>query len=78
MNLTKTIKTWSIRLKLKRKKNEFNRGYDYGAGVLLRGEESPMSLESYVWSHPESQFDRGMIAAADKLVAEGVVKDNRM
>jgi hypothetical protein len=78
MNLTKAIKAWSMRLKLKRRKNEFKRGYDYGAGVLLRGEESPMSLESYLWSHPESQFDRGMIAAVDKLVAEGVVKDNRI
>ncbi len=78
MNLTKTLKNWSMALKVKRGKKEFKRGYDYGAGVLLRGEESPMSLESYVWSHPESQFDRGVIAATDKLVAEGVVEDNRM
>ena len=78
MHLTKTFKNWSMGLKEKRRKKEFERGYDYGAGVLLRGEESPMSLESYVWSHLESQFDQGVIAATDKLVAEGVVEDNRM
>ena len=48
MHLTKTLKNWSMGLKEKRRKKEFERGYDYGAGVLLRGEESPMSLESYV------------------------------
>ena len=82
MKLIKDIKDWIKNRKWEKEQRKFNRafctGYNYAAGVLLRGEESPFSLESYAWPDSNTPFDKGVSAATDKLVEEGVVKDNRM
>ncbi len=82
MKLIKDIKDWIKNRKWEKKQRKFNRafctGYDYAAGALLRGEESPFSLECYAWPDSYTPFDKGVSAATDRLVEAGVVKDDRM
>lgn len=82
MKMIKDIKDWIKNRKREKEQRNFNRafctGYNYAAGTLLRGEESPFSLESYAWLDLYTPFDKGVSEATDRLVEAGVVKDNRM
>jgi hypothetical protein len=49
-------------------------GYDYAAGALLRGEETPQSLEDKVWEVED--FERGIFDASFILTRSGVIKDD--
>lgn len=71
------LNSWLTRRKIAAQVADFNRGFNYAAGALLRGEESPMSLEAKPWPGEFTHFDKGMIAAIDKLVATGVITDDR-
>ena len=53
-------------------------GYDWAAGVLLRGEETPKSISNYTNSHRRTAFDDGADAAVRKVVMSGVVEDDRI
>ncbi len=55
---------------------QYINGYDYAAGMLLRGEKSPTELESEQIDY--SAFDKGMDAALDKLVRLKVIVDDRL
>lgn len=72
-----TLTNWLNRRKGTAKSAVFDRGFDYAAGALLRGEESPASLEAKPWPDDVTDFDRGMLAAIDRLVTAGVVHDDR-
>ena len=63
--------------KVLRRKREHDNGFDFGAGVLLRKEESPASLEAYAYRGDFSNFDYGVLAAMEKLVSSGAVEDDR-
>ena len=82
MKLIENIKNWITIRRLEKEQRNFKRafcmGYDYAAGTLLRGDESPFSLESYAWQNSYTPFDQGISAATDKLVEKGVILDNRM
>jgi hypothetical protein len=54
-----------------------NAGYDYAAGALLRGEETPISLEAQWWRNPYfGAFDRGIMRATYRLIDLGVIVDD--
>lgn len=70
--------------KLKRLDDAYTHGYDYAAGALMRGEKTPYDLEAEADTSSafnedleSREWDRGIIAAIDKLVLHGVVIDNR-
>ena len=63
-------------------KRSFIVGFDYAAGVLLRGEETPMSLESYnsdcfEENSSSRMFDRGVAEATDRLCSLNAIVDDR-
>jgi len=69
-----------------RKKNNDKRsfivGFDYAAGTLLRGEETPISLESYSSDCFEADsssrmFDKGVAEATTVLCNLGAIVDDR-
>lgn len=70
----KWLSNYRKKKKEKSKKEQYNTGYDYAAGKLLRNECTPLELESYIDYDP---FDYGMIDAINKLCDLGVVEDNR-
>jgi hypothetical protein len=43
---------------------------------LLRGEESPISIDAYTHGQDRNAFDRGADAATDRLVELKIVEDN--
>ena len=57
-------------------KKMYNRGYDFAAGALLRGEETPLSIESHYCICDWTSFDRGVNDAVATLIEKGVVEDN--
>lgn len=67
-----------IKRKAWRKKREFNDGYDFAAGALLRGEKSPLELVALCWPDNSDPFDKGMTEATNKLISLGLINDNRM
>ncbi len=68
---------WFKKRNERKRKKLFNRGYDFAAGSLLRGEETPISLESKWWRSPNSnEFDSGVGAATSKLIDLGIVEDD--
>jgi hypothetical protein len=62
----------------------YERGYNYAAGALLRGEKTAYQLEvesdtPSEWQTEDGRaFDKGIIAAVDKLTSLGVVEDDRL
>jgi hypothetical protein len=55
---------------------DFSRGYDFAAGALLRGEETPFTLVAKIWTR--DSFDDGILKAIDRLVSAGIVIDDRI
>lgn len=53
-------------------------GFDFAAGAMLRGEETPLSLDAMQSNDYRDSFDFGMDDAIDCLVRLGVVEDNRV
>lgn len=69
--------SWWQRRKERKRIRKFNAGYDYAAGALLRGEETPISLEAQWWHNIYAdEFDSGVMAATFKLVDLGVIVDD--
>lgn len=55
---------------------EYINGYDYAAGALLRGEETPKGIEDKVWD--QSDFDKGAYDAINRLLFTHVdIEDDR-
>lgn len=68
---------WLTHWQERKKQARFNRGYDYAAGALLRGEETPGSLEAKWWHNPYSdEFDTGVMTATKRLINLNVIEDN--
>lgn len=68
---------WFKKRNEQKRKQLFNRGYDYAAGSLLRGEETPISLESRWWHNVDNnEFDSGIMAATAKLIDLGIIEDD--
>lgn len=74
----KKLKAWTARRDEIRRTKEFIRGYDWAAGALLRGDETPMSIEVCMCASMWTSFDSGCIAATGKLLDLNVIKDDRI
>ena len=83
--MIKKIKEWLNRRKENKWKQEYNRGFDWAAGALLRVEITPIGVESYYGTNAtagvsfnrfKTAFDYGAEAATDALVQAGVIKDD--
>lgn len=77
INILSKVKSWTIHRHKTREEKEFVKGYDWAAGVLLRGEETPMSIESYMYAPMWTKFDSGALVATEKLIGLEVIKDDR-
>ena len=70
------IKKWLKKRKEKAERKEYKRGYDYAAGALLRGEETPLSIEAHYFRDDWTFFEDGANDAVTCLIAKGVVKND--
>lgn len=59
-------------------KEQYNNGFDYASGKLLRKESTPLELESYFFNTELDSFDRGVIGAINKLKEIGFIKKDYM
>lgn len=69
------IRNWYREQIAVRKAANYRRGYDYAAGALVRGEETPASLSAKIWHDDRDEFDRGMMDAAREMVFRGLAED---
>ena len=69
---------WFQKRKQRIKRSQYNAGYDYAAGALLRGDKTPLVLDAEQYGVPRNAFDDGINAAMAKAIHLGIVKDNRM
>lgn len=51
-------------------------GYDYAMGALLRGDETPLSLEAGTMAVPKGDYEAGILEAIEYAVATGLVQDD--
>ncbi len=51
-------------------------GYNWAAGSLLRGVETPASIDAYVSGNDRTAFDIGAEDACKKLIGLGIIKDD--
>ena len=59
------------------KTSEYLRGYDWAAGRLLRGDESPISLDAWTQGR-YNPFDRGIDAAIKAFCEQTNTEDDRI
>ena len=78
MNPIKKIKEFFKKKKEKTALYEYNSGYDYAAGAILRKEETPHDIDMKINWISFNKFDSGAVAAINDLVALGTIKDNRV
>jgi hypothetical protein len=72
------IKYWLETQRLRRAAEKYMRGYNWAAGSLILGKETPMSIEAQVYEPMRNEFDDGAKDASDKLILLGVVEDDRI
>lgn len=72
----KIFKKYFSAKKRERDKKDYERGFDFAAGSLIRGEYTPSSLQNLTYGscHP---FDRGINTATDFLIKNNIVIDDR-
>ena len=71
-----SIKSFFDKLRKDRETKEYDAGYDWAAGSLLRGEMTPMIVESYTLHGDITLFCSGALEAVDRLVTAGVIEDD--
>lgn len=71
----KSLSDWKTRRQITSYEDRFNRGYDWAAGMLLRGEATASGVEVMLWS-TDNPFDVGARAAISKLIVLKVVVDD--
>lgn len=74
------IKKWNLERTNKLHKEAYDNGYDFAAGILLRGEETPKSLTDKYYGNSDSWdlFDEGANDATNHLIREGIIKNDRI
>lgn len=63
------------------KEKRYRAGYDWAAGLLLRGEQTPIYIEMmtdkrFAAGDGKEEFDRGAQDAAERLIDEGIVDND--
>ena len=69
---------WFQKRKQLIERSQYNSGYDYAAGALLRGDKTPFELDVEQVCENRSSFDYGMDAAIREVVHFGIAKDDRI
>lgn len=62
----------------RQKAKAYNNGFDYACGALLRGEETPISLESAFLKDSTDPFSYGVADAIEQLISLEAISDNRL
>lgn len=72
---------WVNKLKARRKYRQYRDGYEFAAGALVYGDETPKTLSRYLLEAKAfgtiSYFDRGVEDAMSKLISLGAITDDR-
>lgn len=82
MDLICRLHAWFHDREMSYRARAYNQGYDWAAGSLLRGQETPFSIQARMESEvfPKSvwasSFDRGACAACNRLVQANVIHDD--
>jgi len=78
----KKIKGYFEKRRKKIRISEYNAGYDYASGTMLRREKTPLNLEAEIYPDNSGidsfDFDSGINAAIDRLVKLGIIEDDRI
>jgi hypothetical protein len=61
-----------------KEKFEYEQGYNYAAGSLLRKEETPATLQAKIGFEKNHPFDKGIIAAINCLTNNICIFDDRV
>lgn len=61
------IKQWLAAMKESARQQEYARGFNWAAGELLRGRETPESLEHYIQGPDKNRFDYGALDAIQRM-----------
>lgn len=74
------FKAWVAQRRHCRQRQDYQRGFDTAAGSLLRKESTPKALAAQYSAsiRARTQFDYGMEAAVEFLIARGLVADDRI
>ncbi|MCK4526477.1 hypothetical protein KAW18_03830 [candidate division WOR-3 bacterium] len=65
---------WLFNYQKKLKKEDYNNGFNWAAGALLRKEKTPTQLTNYSYGSKLDSFDHGIIGAINKLKEIGFIK----
>ena len=65
---------WLSNCQKRFKKEDYNNGFDYVAGALLRKDATVIGLTSYFYDSELNSFDRGVIDAINKLKEIGYME----
>ena len=85
--MLRRVKKWLSHRKSRKEKEDYNRGFDWAAGALLRHEMTPAEVESYYninstaeesFSDLQINFIRGVRKAILTLIKTCVVEDDRL
>ncbi|RLB94673.1 MAG: hypothetical protein DRH26_00530 [Deltaproteobacteria bacterium] len=69
---------WFAKRKEKKKFQTWTKGYDWAAGALLRGDETPVSIEAYTNCCDRDSFDLGAEAATKDLLSLIVIESQKL
>ena len=72
----KKFKQWRATRQEQAYSREFNNGFDWAAGELLRRTATPAEIESYYYFNSDA-FDKGAQAATD-LLCNSLIVDDRI
>lgn len=73
------INMWSWNAWIRKQRTKaYNNGFDYACGALLRGEETPISLESAFLKDSTDPFSYGVADAIEQLISLEAISDNRL
>ena len=64
------------RYKERKRKEARIAGYNWAAGALLRGEETPLSIDANIFQNNYTVFDQGVNDACRELIRLGVVEND--
>ena len=67
--------SWWTKFKEKNRRKDWENGYNFAAGALLRGEETPKGLQRYFYGDATDPFDYGIRDAIIKLKDIKLKKD---
>lgn len=70
------LKTWLEAHRKRVRNNAYLRGYNWAAGALLRGDETPASVDIHTYGCSDP-FDRGANDATARLIALGAVVNDQ-